>query len=121
MAVVSLFFYALAGNIVSLFVQQEEVREIATTALRIISTGYVFYGIGMVMINAFNGAGDTKTPTVINIFCFWLFQIPLAYLLAKYFALGPTGVFIAIPVAETLITVTAFILLRKGRWKKVVV
>jgi Na+-driven multidrug efflux pump len=121
MAVVSLFFYALAGNIVSLFVQQEEVREIATTALRIISTGYVFYGIGMVMINAFNGAGDTKTPTVINIFCFWLFQIPLAYLLAKYFALGPTGVFIAIPVAETLITVTAFILFRKGRWKKVVV
>jgi Na+-driven multidrug efflux pump len=81
----------------------------------------VFYGIGMVMINAFNGAGDTKTPTVINIFCFWLFQIPLAYLLAKYFALGPTGVFIAIPVAETLITVTAFILFRKGRWKKVVV
>jgi putative MATE family efflux protein len=121
MAVVSLFFYALAGNIVSLFVQQEEVREIATTALRIISTGYVFYGIGMVMINAFNGAGDTKTPTVINIFCFWLFQIPLAYLLAKYFALGPTGVFIAIPVAETLINVTAFILFRKGRWKKVVV
>jgi putative MATE family efflux protein len=121
MAVVSLFFYALADNIVSLFVQQEEVREIATTALRIISTGYVFYGIGMVMINAFNGAGDTKTPTVINIFCFWLFQIPLAYLLAKYFALGPTGVFIAIPVAETLITVTAFILFRKGRWKKVVV
>ena len=121
MAVVSLFFYALAGNIVSLFVQQEEVREIATTALRIISTGYVFYGIGMVMINAFNGAGDTKTPTVINIFCFWLFQIPLAYLLAKYFALGPTGVFIAIPVAETLITVRAFILFRKGRWKKVVV
>jgi len=121
MAVVSLFFYALADNIVSLFVQQEEVREIATNALRIISTGYVFYGIGMVMINAFNGAGDTKTPTVINIFCFWLFQIPLAYLLAKYFALGPTGVFIAIPVAETLITITAFVLFRKGRWKKVVV
>lgn len=121
MAVVSLFFYALADNIVSLFVQQEEVREIATNALRIISTGYVFYGIGMVMVNAFNGAGDTKTPTVINIFCFWLFQIPLAYLLAKYFALGPTGVFIAIPVAETLITITAFVLFRKGRWKKVVV
>ena len=73
----------------------------------------------MVMVNAFNGAGDTRTPTVINVFCFWLFQLPLAYLLAKYFAMGPTGVFIAIPVAETAITVTAFILFKKGRWKKV--
>jgi Na+-driven multidrug efflux pump len=87
--------------------------------LRIISTGYIFYGVGMVMINAFNGAGDTRTPTLINVFCFWLFQIPLAYLLAKYFDMGPTGVFIAIPVAETLITVTAVILFKKGRWKKV--
>ena len=121
MAVVSLFFFTLSDGIVSLFVQQEEVQKIATTALRIISSGYIFYGIGMVMINAFNGAGDTKTPTVINIFCFWLFQIPLAYLLAKYFALGPTGVFIAIPVAETLITITAFILFRKGKWKRIVV
>jgi Na+-driven multidrug efflux pump len=89
--------------------------------LRIISTGYIFYGVGMVMINAFNGAGDTRTPTLINVFCFWLFQIPLAYLLAKYFKLGPTGVFIAIPVAETLITVTAVVLFKKGRWKKVMV
>ena len=121
MAVVSLFFYILSDGIVSLFVQQEEVKKIATTALRIISSGYIFYGIGMVMINAFNGAGDTKTPTVINIFCFWLFQIPLAYLLAKYFEMGPTGVFIAIPIAETLITITAFILFRRGKWKKIVV
>jgi putative MATE family efflux protein len=121
MAVVSLFFFVAADGIVGLFARQEEVRKIATTALRIISSGYVFYGIGMVMINAFNGAGDTRTPTIINVFCFWLFQIPLAYLLAKYFAMGPTGVFIAIPVAEMVITVTAFILFRKGRWKKVVV
>jgi Na+-driven multidrug efflux pump len=71
------------------------------------------------MINAFNGAGDTRTPTVINVFCFWLFQIPLAYILAKYFSWGPTGVFIAIPVAETLITITAFILFKKGKWKLV--
>ncbi|GAA4738456.1 MATE family efflux transporter [Flavisolibacter ginsenosidimutans] len=72
-----------------------------------------------VLVNAFNGAGDTKTPTVINVFCFWLFQIPLAYLLAKYFAFGPTGVFIAVPVAETVITATAFVLFKKGRWKLV--
>ena len=121
MAVVSAFFFIAADSIVALFAGQEEVRKIAANALHIISSGYIFYGIGMVMVNAFNGAGDTKTPTVINIFCFWLFQIPLAYLLAKYFALGPTGVFIAIPVAETLITITAFILFRRGRWKKVVV
>jgi Na+-driven multidrug efflux pump len=75
----------------------------------------------MVMINAFNGAGDTRTPTVINIFGFWLFQVPLAYLLAKFFELGPTGVFIAIPVAETAITIAAFFLFKKGRWKTIAV
>jgi putative MATE family efflux protein len=119
MGMVSLLFLFAAEPIVSLFALQEEVAQIATRALRIISTGYIFYGVGMVMINAFNGAGDTRTPTLINVFCFWLFQIPLAYLLAKYFGMGPTGVFIAIPVAETLITVTAVILFKKGRWKKV--
>lgn len=121
MAGVSLFFLLGAERIVDLFTPLPEVRAIATRALRIISAGYVFYGVGMVLVNAFNGAGDTRTPTVINVFCFWLFQIPLAYLLAKYFDLGPTGVFIAIPVAETVITVTSFIVFRKGRWKKVVV
>jgi Na+-driven multidrug efflux pump len=73
----------------------------------------------MVLISAFNGAGDTRTPTIINLFAFWAFQIPLAYLLAKYFELGPTGVFIAIPTAEVAITVTAFILFKKGKWKKI--
>jgi putative MATE family efflux protein len=121
MGMVSLLFLFAAEPIVSLFALQAEVAQIATRALRIISTGYIFYGVGMVMINAFNGAGDTRTPTLINVFCFWLFQIPLAYLLAKYFKLGPTGVFIAIPVAETLITVTAVVLFKKGRWKKVMV
>ena len=75
----------------------------------------------MVLINTFNGAGDTWTPTWVNVFGFWLFQIPLAYTLAKYFNWGPTGVFIAVPVAETLITIVSFILFRRGRWKKVVV
>jgi putative MATE family efflux protein len=119
MGTVSLLFLLFPGVIVGFFTKQEEVRVYAVAALRIISTAYVFYGVGMVLINSFNGAGDTRTPTVINIFCFWLFQLPLAYLLARYFALGPTGVFIAIPVAETAITVTAFILFKKGRWKTV--
>ena len=121
MAAVTLLFFVAAGPIVSLFTTQEEVKNIAVNALRIISTGYIFYGIGMVMINAFNGAGDTRTPTLINIGGFWLFQIPLAYLLAKYYSMGPTGVFIAIPVAESVITIVAIILFRKGRWKRTTV
>lgn len=119
MAVVSLLFFIAATPIVSIFTQQDGVKEIAVTALRIISAGYIFYGIGMVMTNAFNGAGDTKTPTLINVFGFWAFQIPLAYLLSIYFNMGPTGVFISIPVAETAITITAFILFKKGRWKTI--
>ena len=119
MAIVSVLFLAAARPIVSLFTSDAAVTEIAVEALRIISLGYIFYGIGMVMANAFNGAGDTWTPTIINLFGFWVFQIPLALLLAKTFALGPTGVFIAIPVAETSITIVAYILFRKGKWKRV--
>lgn len=85
--------------------------------MRIISAGYIFYGIGMVMANSFNGAGDTRTPTIINLFGFWFFQIPLAYLLSKTVAMGPLGVFIAIPVAETAISIVAYILFKKGKWK----
>lgn len=121
MAVVSLFFLFGAEAIVGIFAKQKEVLDIAVEALRIISTGYVFYGIGMVINSSFNGAGDTRTPTVINVFGFWLFQIPFAYLLAYTWGLGPTGVFIAIPVAETAITVAAFVLFKKGRWKTVTV
>ena len=90
-------------------------------ALRIISCGFIFYGIGMVMANAFNGAGDTWTPTWINLIGFWAFQIPLAYILARIFKLGPLGVFIAIPVAETAITIAATILFKKGKWKKIMI
>ena len=89
--------------------------------MRIITCGYIFYGIGMVLTNAFNGAGDTRTPTWINICGFWLFQIPLAYVLARTLEMGPTGVFLAIPIAETAITLASFILFRKGRWKTVTV
>ena len=105
--------------LVSFFSNDVQVQHVAVRAVRIISCGYVFYGIGMVMINAFNGAGDTKTPTYVNLFGFWFFQIPLAYLLAKYFELGPSGVFIAIPVSETAITITSYTLFKRGRWKRV--
>lgn len=119
MLTVSLLFVTLAEWVVGFFNPTPEVEVYAVSALRIISAGYVFYGVGMVLVNAFNGAGDTKTPTVVNVFCFWLFQVPLAYLLAKYFEMGPKGVFIAIPVAEMLITVTSFVLFKKGKWKTV--
>lgn len=119
MACITALFLLMADSIVGFFPVQGEVRAIAIKALRIISAGYIFYGVGMVLVNAFNGAGDTKTPTIINVFCFWLFQIPLAYVLAKYFNWGPTGVFVAIPVAETLITATAYVLFRRGKWKLV--
>lgn len=121
MAIVTLLFYVLGDWFVSFFTPDPAVREQAVLAVRIISAGYIFYGIGMVLINTFNGAGDTWTPTWVNVFGFWLFQIPFAYLLAKYLDWGPTGVFIAVPVAETLITITSFILFKRGRWKKVMV
>lgn len=119
MGVVSVFFFAGAERIVGFFATQAAVQQIAVEALRVICTAYIFYGIGMVMANAFNGAGDTRTPTLINFFGFWLFQVPLAYLLAKYYGLGPTGVFIAIPVAETAITIAAYVMFKKGKWKTV--
>jgi len=119
MGLVSLIFLFGAGPIISVFTKDAAIAGHATDALRIICTGYVFYGIGMVMINTFNGAGDTWTPTWINFFGFWLFQIPLAYMLAKVFQLGPLGVYIAIPVAETAITIAAIIVFRRGKWKLV--
>ncbi|MXN92756.1 MATE family efflux transporter [Flavobacterium sp. Sd200] len=103
------------------FTNNAHVHDIAVKAIRILSAGYIFYGIGMVLINAFNGAGDTKTPTIVNLFGFWLFQIPLAYLLAKQFNLGPIGVFMAIPIAETAMAIASAILFKRGRWKKVAV
>ena len=75
----------------------------------------------MVMTQALNGAGDTKTPTLINLFGFWFFQIPLAYVLTEWTTMGSTGSFIAIPVAETAMAIAAYILFKKGKWKTVVV
>lgn len=121
MGLVSLIFLLGAKPILGIFTNDEAVKEIAADALRIITAGYIFYGVGMVIVSSFNGAGDTWTPTWINLFGFWLFQIPLAYLLAQYFEMGPTGVFIAIPVAETLMAIAAFVLFRRGKWKTVTV
>jgi Na+-driven multidrug efflux pump len=119
MAGVTLLFLLFSGPIISIFTKEPGVQKIGAQALMIIGSGYIFYGIAMVMIQALNGAGDTRTPTIINFVCFWLFQIPLGYLLAITFKLGPTGAFISIPVAETAIAVVAFYYFRKGKWKEV--
>ena len=119
MGLVSLIFLFGASPIIGIFTNDEAVKEIAVKALRIMASGYIFYGIGMVMANAFNGAGDSWTPTWINLVGFWFFQIPLAYLLTLYFNLGPTGVFVSIPVAETAITIVAWYFFKRGKWKKV--
>jgi len=119
MLIVMVLTFVFGHYFISFFTNDPVIRDVAKTALNIMSTGYIFYGIGMVLISTFNGAGDTWTPTKVNFFGFWLFQIPMAYLLAKYFELGPTGVFIAIPVAEVGIAIAGYILFKKGRWKTI--
>lgn len=119
MAFVTVVFLFFAPPIIHVFTKDPHVAPYGILALQIVGAGYIFYGVGMVMIQALNGAGDTKTPTYINIAGFWLFQIPFAYLLAKGFKLGPTGAFIAIPVAESLMAALAFYYFKKGKWKTV--
>ena len=119
MAFVTVFFLVLAAPIVGFFNADPAVVAQATVALRIMSLGFILYGIGMVVTNSFNGAGDTRTPTVINIFGFWFFQLPMAYVLAITMGMGPNGVFTAIIVAECAITIAGIIIFKKGRWKKI--
>jgi putative MATE family efflux protein len=119
MALVTVLFLTCGHLFAAFFTENLAVRLVAVEALRILSYGFVLYGIGMVLVSAFNGAGDTWTPTKINVGAFWLFQIPFAYLLAKQFNMGPTGVFLAIPVAEIGITIVSYFIFRKGNWKKV--
>lgn len=118
MASITIITLVFGQYIISFFTNDEIVKAVAVEALQIMCIGFVFYGIGMVLINTFNGAGDTWTPTGINFFGFWLFQIPLAYILAKHFNMGPKGVFIAIPVAETAITLAGIFFYKRGRWKR---
>lgn len=116
---VTLLFVFFPKQIIGIFTQEPKIVSYAVTSLRIIGTGYIFYGIGMVMTQALNGAGDTKTPTIINFVCFWLIQIPLAYFLAKGLSLNATGAFISIPVAETLIALIAWYYFKKGKWQTI--
>ena len=107
-----------AGALVRLFTNESEVLPIATTGLTIISYGFVFYAWGMTTVQSFNGAGDTRTPTWVNLFCFWLFQIPAAWILAYPLKLGPSGVFWGVASAYSISAVVGLTLFRQGRWKE---
>lgn len=119
MAFVMLLFILGAEPIIAFFTNDPNVQQYGVDALRIIGTGYIFYGIGMVMSQALNGAGDTKTPTYINILGFWCFQIPLGWYLALHTSLGPMGAFLAIPIAETFIALLSWYVFRRGKWKQI--
>ncbi|UCF35770.1 MAG: MATE family efflux transporter [Acidobacteriota bacterium] len=118
MVLITIAFTGLARPISLLFTQEAAVIPFAVDCLRYISYGYVFYACGMVVVQAFNGAGDTYTPTVINLFCYWLIQIPLAYWLALKMGMGAQGVFLAIAISESLLAVVAVLVFRRGRWKE---
>ena len=117
LAVVSATFVAFAPQIVALYTSDPGVELYATACLRIVSMGFVFFAYGLVLTQAFNGAGDTWTPTWINLGCFWFWQIPLAWLLAIHLGMGPQGVFIAMTVAFSTLAIISGVIFRQGRWK----
>jgi putative MATE family efflux protein len=119
--VVAAVFILWPEPLVGVFTSDPDVKALGATCLRVVSYGYGFYAWGMVMVQAFNGAGDTTTPTWINLFCYWLFQVPLALVLAHGASLGPLGVFLAITIAESTVAVVGVLAFRRGRWKQQVV
>ncbi|MGE3465644.1 MAG: MATE family efflux transporter [Pyrinomonadaceae bacterium] len=112
-----IFFIVFPDLVISIFTTEPEIAAFGRDCLRIVGYGYAFYGLGMVMESSFNGAGDTITPTWLNFFIFWMFEIPLAYVLATHFAMGPQGVFWAITLAFSLLAVTSALLFKRGKWK----
>jgi putative MATE family efflux protein len=118
---IGLLFIAFAPQIIGLFTSDPAVAPLAVSALRLFSFGNVSYSYGMVITAAFNGAGDTATPTILNLICFWLCQIPLAWALAFHASLGPNGVYVAVVVSDSLLAALGILLFRRGKWKQVTV
>jgi putative MATE family efflux protein len=119
MLIVTFIFWAASPWIVSFFSQSADADATAILALRVISAGYLFYGYGMVLAQAFNGAGDSMTPTWLNIIGFWVIEIPMAYVLAKTFDMGPLGVFLSIAISESILAVMCAVVFQRGKWKLV--
>jgi len=118
---VGLIFVVFARQIVGLFTTEHAVVPYGVDCLRIVASGFLFYAYGMVLTQSFNGAGDTWTPTIINLFVFWFWELPLAYVLAILFGLGPRGVFLAITIAFSSLAIVSALFFRRGRWKMKVV
>lgn len=121
MLVVSALYLLFARQLISFFDSTPVVLNAGKTALKIFAIGYTFYGVGMILIQAFNGAGDTRTPTLINFICFWLIEIPLGYYLGIHLNWNIDGVSWAVVIAEGIMTAIAIYLFRRGKWKKTVV
>jgi len=119
LGLISVVFFIFADNLIMIFNTDQNVVYNGMLALRYIVSGYIFFAYGMVIGQAFNGAGDTRTPTIINFFLYWMLQLPLAYVIAVWADIGPEGVFIAIVVTEVLLSVVYVWFFRKGRWKTV--
>jgi len=117
LGLMGIVFIAAPSFFIKIFIQDPIVVESGAACLRIMSYGFVMYGFGMVMVQSFNGAGDTLTPTKINFISFWLIEIPLAWFLATRIGMEQNGVYLAIVVAETVLTIMAIILFRRGKWK----
>ena len=115
---VAVTFISFAEPMIRFFTRDSSVIPFGVDCLRLVSYGYGFYAYGMVLVQAFNGAGDTNTPTIINVFCYWLFQLPLAYVLSQPLGLGAQGVFLAITLAESVLAVVSIFFFRLGRWKE---
>jgi len=118
MTIVGVMMLAAAPQITGLFSSDPEVLRYGTNCLRIMGIGFPMYAIGMIVTQALNGAGDTGTPSALNLFAFWIVQIPMALWLAKTMGYGPNGVFIAIVISESLLSVLSIIVFRRGRWKR---
>jgi putative MATE family efflux protein len=118
MACSGIFLIVFAEGITGLFTSEAEVLRWGTSCLQILGLGFPMYAVGMVVVQGLNGAGDTSTPAILNLICFWLIQIPLAFYLATETPLGPNGAFISIVVAESLLTVLAVAMFRRGTWKQ---
>jgi putative MATE family efflux protein len=114
---VGLVYIIFPGPFISLFIDDPGVLKSGIECLRIVSVGFIAYGLGMVIANSFNGAGDTTTPLKINIFAYWLIEIPLAWILAIKWGMNENGVFWAIVIAESIMTITAYLIFRRGKWK----
>jgi putative MATE family efflux protein len=119
MVAVAIFFWGAAPWLMGFFTQDPVVADHGISALRIICLGYFFYGYGMVLAQALNGAGDSVTPTWLNVLCFWAIEIPLAYVLALTVGMGPLGVFASVAISESILAVLCAIAFQRGKWKLV--